>query len=69
MSLRDGVLQRTAKARFCRFKGFFGFKGDSNVINLAAFKVKILEDVWGTMGPNPTVDVYYDVTFGPPPAP
>ncbi len=35
-------------------------------IHLAAFKVKILEDVWGSMGPNPKVDVYYDVTFGPP---
>jgi hypothetical protein len=38
-------------------------------VHLAVFKVKILEDVWGAMGPKPSVEVYYDVTFAPPPAP
>ncbi|HUO58370.1 MAG TPA: hypothetical protein VMV05_09385 [bacterium] len=38
-------------------------------VRLSAFKVKILEDVWGSMGPKPSVEVYFDVTFGPPPAP
>jgi hypothetical protein len=32
-------------------------------IHLAVFKVRILQDVWGSMGPNPMVDVDYDVTF------
>jgi hypothetical protein len=36
-------------------------------IHLAVFNVKILENIWGTMGPTPTVDVSYDVIFSPAP--
>lgn len=38
-------------------------------VRLSVFKIKVLQDVWGSMGPNPTVDVTYDVTFAPPPFP
>lgn len=56
-------------------KGEAAFSGDQvrvtghYKIHLAVFKVRVFQDVWGSMGPNPTVDVSYNLIFGPVPAP
>lgn len=71
----DGELTIAGVSRQVSLKAEAAFSGDQvrvsgrYKVHLAAFKVKILEDVWGSMGPDPSVEVDYDVAFAPPPAP